>query len=92
MSPGWASLPLGWNRAYRGSGAGAHGCWPAGVLVREPSKKQLRWPANLTGFICPAATVSVLASSSQLVACRRAAAVQAVVPLASRRWEVLLAG
>ena len=40
----------------------------------------------------PEATVSVLASSSQLVACRRAAVVQAVVPLASRRWEVLPAG
>ena len=40
----------------------------------------------------PEATVSVLASSSQLVACRQAAVVQAVVPLASRRWEVLPAG
>ena len=54
-------------------------------------EKQLRWPANLTGFRRPAATVFVLVSSSQLVACRRAV-VQAVVPLASRRWEALPAG
>ena len=56
--------------------------------LRESSKNQLRWPAVLTGFRRPAATVFVLASSSWLVACRRAAA----VALASRRLEVLLAG
>ena len=27
-----ASVPLGWNRAYNGSGAAAHGCWAVGVL------------------------------------------------------------
>ena len=48
-SPQWQFLvPLGWNRAYSGSGAASCGYWPAGVLVREPSKKQLRWPAVLS--------------------------------------------
>ena len=28
-----AFLPRGRERAYSGSGAAAHGCWPAGVLV-----------------------------------------------------------
>ena len=57
------SLPLGWNRAYSGSGAASCGCWSAGVLVRESSETQFRWPAILTGFRRPAATVFVLAPS-----------------------------
>ena len=61
-SPG-CYVPLGWNRAYSGSGAAAHGCWSAGVLVRESSETQFRWPAILTGFRRPAATVFVLEPS-----------------------------
>ena len=82
-------MPRGRKRAYNGSRAAAHGCWPAGVLVRESSETQFWWPAILTAFRRPAATVFVLASSSRLVACPWWAA---VVPLASRRWEVLLVG
>ena len=61
----------------------------AGYEIRQkaaPVASEFDWKPS------PRATVSVLASSSQLVACRQAAVVQAVVPLASRRWEVLPAG
>ena len=31
--PHWHSVPLVRKRAYSGSGAGAYGCWPVGVLA-----------------------------------------------------------